>query len=164
MLKDALKPVHRESFTHFFRNQLYFRAVLLIIACAMMTLLVFIYWLNYSYDPLVINKLPVPVSKTVVKQGDYQEMVFSYCKSIGNTDHINRYLVTKTVTVIIPPPDQIGNTPKGCRDNVVVPIPISKISEIGEAQIHWVVEYRVNPIRVITEEFDSETFTIVKGD
>ncbi len=137
-----------------------YRSSILIIGTAMLLGLLMMYWLNAPYHPLELHQSPAPVSPRQVKANGILFAHFDYCKSINATDRITRDLVGDKVVINLPPQVQLANTPVGCQE-IDAPIVLPNVMTYGKYHIHYTIVYKVNPIREVTIEFDTEEFEIV---
>lgn len=116
------------------------------------------YWLLWPNDVLTINKLPVPVTKPEdIKAGRLLVLKFDYCKFNAAEGTVEPSLVSDRNVVLLPTYED--KTPTGC-GKVDVPLILPYTIVEQKYHIHYKITYKVNPLRELTEEFDSAEFIL----
>ena len=112
------------------------------------------FWLWYPYEPLVING-PIEIVNPgkIVNAGENVEYKISYDKKMFLPGTLTRKLIN---TYKIEYPDVTTTAPIG-PDTDIIALPVPVFAHSGEHYIWWSITYRVNPIRYITVQRESET-------
>lgn len=133
--------------------------MLLSLLIAFLTVGLALFWIIYPYNPLVVKSAVVDPNK--VETGDAIFLTIDYCKRAGVGERVNRYLQGNNKVIQLPPVDLEANTSRGC-NKVEIPIRLPDDIIPDLYKLHYVVDYKVNPIRTETIEFYSEEFEVVK--
>ena len=122
-------------------------------------MILFGFWMLYPYNPIVYNKLPYPVlnENHQVRQGQILSYSVDYCKYTDiYPTVIKRYvdgLVFETLA-------GRGVVYEGCRVQVVDNlVPLTLIP--GHYRMQVLIEYKMNPVRVITYTNETEAFEVL---
>lgn len=117
--------------------------------------------LIYPYDTIDVLEQPLPVEPKMIQRGssDYQVKVH-YIKHIDADIHTARHVECGNTIINLTPVER--NFPVG--EGVVymnhTQIPTS--TPLGECKLVYTVNYQVNPIRIITQRFETEMFTVIE--
>jgi hypothetical protein len=119
--------------------------------------IVFLFWWVYPYKTIELNK-PYRIINEVIKAGDILYYEVDYCKFTEASGRIDRQFIDGLIYTM---PGVIATLPCGCHkfiQGITVP------ENLPPATYHLRVysSYEVNPIRTITNQFDSETFIITE--
>jgi len=116
------------------------------------------YWLVFPAQVLEIKKLPIPVTKPEnIKSGRILSLMFDYCKHIDAQGTVEATLVSDKSVIMLP--TYTERLPQGC-SKVTAPMILPYTIIEQDYHIHYKVTYKVNPIREVVEEFDSQEFTL----
>lgn len=119
-------------------------------------IVIVVYWLLHDYKPITFRDPYFPVSKTTVYQGEEIHYTSRYCKPKEITSLVTRSFVNSIIFVT---PSTINNRPAGCHDvriSVLVPLELPP----GRYHMHQIYVYRVNPIRDVKVEMDTNSFIV----
>lgn len=136
-----------------------------IIWIAIISLCVFGYWRNAPYLIFELQQYKADVHPDpILGNGNEQLTVsFDYCKYDDLPAKVKRTLIGSRVSISLPV-DHQEPLAVGCgraERNLLIP----KINNTGTYHIHYEVTYKVNPIRNVTVEYDTQDFEITKeGD
>lgn len=119
--------------------------------------LIFMFWWLYPYKPIKM-KQPFELITSEVKQGGLLTYKQDYCKNTKVMPTVQRYFIDGLIYAT----GEVSPTLKeGCRNNIAS-IQIPRNLPVGEYYMKTVVSYKVNPIRVITYEFSTDKFKVIK--
>lgn len=129
---------------------------------------VFLYWL-YSppKEALSISPRPIPVLTKVVKNDPSCAIIgadrcvvlkLTRCKNIEAFGRISPTFISNTDRV--PAPEIPDRGERRCDTDIIVPFPVPRAAPPGKYHIHFRTVYKVNPITTITQDYDSEEFTV----
>ena len=134
---------------------MYILGIISLILSSFILLLMF-FWTLYPYKPIVINKEPIKVITKEVKKGDILIYELDYCKNDVNDVSISRSFVDG---IIFTTPSITVKNPIGCKvSNVSIQVP-ETLPE-GEYYLKVSYSYQVNPIRKVSVDSTTETFTV----
>lgn len=154
------------------RNQLIISRILyyfgaIVVGLLFLSIFLFIYWANASYDPLVFNYkdkngnesrvLPVLNKNKTVENGGYLALDADFCKTVDVEGNLEVYLVGTTTKTQLVYPKERGQ--KRCI-HTPAPIKLPELVNIEPRHLEFKIIYQVNPIRTVTEEFRTEQFLI----
>lgn len=152
---DVVKP-------SYFLGRSIYAVSLAVLLVAISTLLVFYYWAIQSTNVLTIKDNPVPVERKIVKSGDVQIVNFNFCKNLNIEGSVEWSLVSNKIVILLP--SYKDRSPKSCRQNARKPIILPLITNTDDAyHFHYVITYRINPIKTIMVQFDTQSFKIDGG-
>lgn len=121
--------------------------------------ILFLYWSFQPQDVLEIHNEPFPV-RTIREHPNSDGVVIlkvDYCKKTEAVGRVRTSFVSESRETFLPVAEDKG--PKGC--NVVeLPILIPTDLTPGDYKVKFRVEYKINPIRTVVEEFESSQFTV----
>ena len=115
------------------------------------------WWSFYPYTPIVVE-CPIKVLTPVVRAGDYLVYKIKYDKKMNITGKLSRKLVNSYKIDLTETP---ATSPLG-PDEDSVPVQVPRFADAGEYYLWWSCEYKVNPIRTITIQAQSELFEVVR--
>lgn len=126
---------------------------------------VFLAYLFYLlfFPPHVIDiKMPIhPIPKNV-RAGDNVHVDAQYCKYVDATSIITRSInSTADDNVVVPLTIVASNAPIGCGEffiDATVPASVP----VGEYRLVFSVQYQADPVRMINQKFETESFTVYK--
>lgn len=130
-------------------------SVLTLLSVVGMTLTI-TYWLTFPYEVTNIKKQPMEVLTKELKAGESLFYKIDYCKSMDSTATITKLLVNGLVYHL---GTIEGVFDKGCRVNTVQ-IVIPPELPVGEYHLIQQWSYKVNPVRTIKVQAETETFII----
>lgn len=121
----------------------------------------FTYW---AYQPSDVFKTsgPLFVVPATNMAGGLAKITVSYCKSTSVPGIARTSYVSSSNEVF--QPTTIERSPKGCADNVEIPVVIPKDLVPDTYFIRFKITYRVNPIKTVVEEVDTEKFNVVASN
>lgn len=141
------------------RKKVEFRFMYAVLFVIFVILVLIGYWSLVPVDILEIKKLPVPASKpSDIQSGRLINLRFDYCKYSDVHGVVERTLVSERAVITLPTYKEI--TPKGC-DQVDAPVVLPYTIATQTFYIHYKITYRINPIKTVVEEFDTEEFDIL---
>lgn len=127
------------------------------------------YWSVANDDVLEVKNAPVPV-RTIREHAESDGVVIlrvDYCKKVGATGIVRTSFRGVSREVFLPPAEdkQPAQCNGGRAEPVEVPVLIPTDLPPGKYHIHFRVVYKINRIKEVIEEFDSQEFEVVaKGD
>ena len=119
--------------------------------------LIYMVWWLFPYKTLEVGQ-PYQVISDEVKQGGLLQYEIDYCKYTNKVATVRRQFVDGIIYAI---PEVSANLPKGC-DTEINSVKIPEELPVGTYTLEIVVEYQVNPIRVITHNLKTTPFKVVK--
>jgi len=127
-------------------------------------LFVFAYWKFYSYQPIKINfadsRKVLLIEKKTLRIGDELVYYVNYTKNINVNPTISKFYVDSLIYPVTNSPGLNHPIGKG-RDRIVMEIPKGlPLNEKLKLVINY--NYRVNPIRTIDIQVETEEFTLIK--
>jgi hypothetical protein len=138
--------------------KIYYTASTILLFLSLAVLSVFIFWAVYPYKVLEIKGEVFPVVNKTIKQGGTLYFVSDNCKYMDISSTTSRAFVNSIIYYI---PSTTTNVRMGC-GKVTISVPVSKEMPPGKYHLQNIFQYKVNPIRVITVEHNTEMFTIVE--
>lgn len=106
---------------------------------------------------LEFKKSPASILTKEVKRGEAVVYEVDYCKYIDNPAELTLAFVDG---IMYPQPKSYTNVPRGCRTTQLeTPIPYHLPS--GEYYIDLTIEYKVNAIRTVTHNLQTEKFVVL---
>lgn len=134
---------------------MYILGIISLILSSFILLLMF-FWSIYPYKPIVINKEPIKVITKEVKKGDILIYELDYCKNNKNKVEISRSFVDG---IVFATPTVTTENPLGCTvSNISIQVPETLPN--GEYYLKVSYSYQVNPIRKVSVDSTTETFTV----
>lgn len=122
-------------------------------------LAVFSYWSFYPYKPLEVLNSPVPIRPPTIESGRDKVVIATLkgCKNGSIIPTVTRTLIGQGAVIMTP--SYPGVLSQGCStlDQAII---IPPFVTPGTYHWHWRVAYKVNPIRTMAVEYDSQDFTI----
>lgn len=123
----------------------------------------FYFWSFYPYKPLNVLNAPVPIRPVQLASGVDTTIIATLksCKSTTVLPAVTRTLVGQGVVITTPTYIGVLRT-AGCHtlDQAII---LPQFTPPGTYHIHWVVVYKMNPIRDVTVQYDSENFQVTKA-
>lgn len=119
---------------------------------------VFMFWWLFPYKTTVINNQPYVVSEKVIKQGDNLNYLIDACNYTDKLPTITKQFVDGIVYSI---PESTIKLPSGCHQTVVS-VKVPKNLPAGVYSLKVFVSYKMNPIRTINTEYQTEKFSVIK--
>jgi hypothetical protein len=118
------------------------------------------YWLIYPYKPLVVNG-DAQVLQDKVKAGDSLIYRLDFCKNMDLPVTIRRRFVDGLVYTL--PEFTTHNNKIGCKvQDILLEVP--ETLPDGEYFFYTEFVYKVNPIRSVIVEVESNSFRVIGGD
>jgi len=118
---------------------------------------IFWYWSYFPYKPLEITE-PVKILNKNVKPGETIFAEFSFTKNTNVTPEIHLSMVDGVIYNI--PNYSPVNKPGETKSKIVGVLEVPGSVPCGEYHLHWEADYRMNPIRHIIVEYQSEKFYV----
>jgi hypothetical protein len=134
----------------------YFGSAVLLLALGVA--LLFFFWTLQPTNVLVIKNQPIPAKYGLFNGQRTVDTIFNYCKTGDTTGQLS-YDFVSTTTVIAGPVNPAASN-SGCKDGVHIPVAIPKQAPPDTYHIHWNVSYRLNPIRIVTVQWDTQDFKV----
>jgi len=125
---------------------------------AVIFLIVVGYWMLYPYKVITFNDSVFPMSTKVAKAGQIVSYKVDYCKTTDLSSSVTREFVNALIYVT---PTTINHRPKGCHV-FTMGVVVHKELPPGEYYLHMTYRYKVNPIKEIIVEHNTEKFTVTK--
>lgn len=120
---------------------------------------IILYWLlSPPKEVLSVNPHPIVVLTEKTHPDGLVLIRYNYCKNASATGRLVISLVGEDVQLTLPITTEPN--PKGCEDNVEVPLPIPAQATPGRYHFHFRVTYQVNPLRTIIQDLDTEEFSV----
>lgn len=121
----------------------------------------YVYWVVQAQDVLEIKNAPVTVRmiKDTPQVKGVVVLHVDYCKKVDADGQVRISFVSDSTEVFLPVSTDRGEPV--CRE-ADVPILIPENITPDTYHVHFRVEYQVNPIKDVIEEFDSQPFEIVE--
>jgi hypothetical protein len=119
---------------------------------------VFMIWWVYPYKTVKINQQPYIVSEKVIKQGGQLGYVIDACNYTDVVPTVNKQFVDGIIYTV---PDGVVRLPDGC-NKTIVSVKVPKSLPTGEYTLKIFVSYKMNPIRIITSQYQTEKFSVIK--
>ena len=122
------------------------------------TMVIFFRWTVKTYEPIVFENIPFPISSQEVKQGEYLDYQIKYCKKMEEVPVITKTFVDSIVYSIPQEPQPFLKM--GCQtENIKIYIP--KALPEGEYVIKSTYAVKVNPIRTVNVYTETQPFTVI---
>lgn len=118
--------------------------------------LVFMFWSIYPYKTVVINEQPYLINNTEIKQGNMLNYVIDACNYTNVVPTVTKQFVDGIIYSI---PEGVVMLPIGCH-KTVVSVKIPKNLPTGEYYLKIFVNYKMNPLRNISSEYETEKFIV----
>lgn len=125
------------------------------LAVCMMVIGVVCFWLVWPYDPLTINSIFVEDKELV--QGEPIYYTIDYCKKESSVPRVQHQLVDHLIYNM---PIEYGPLANGCHKTLMV-LPLGSVP-VGKYRLHETRVYRVNILRFVTVEAESNEFAIIR--
>jgi hypothetical protein len=141
------------------KERLAHRIVWCILAMSFFCMGVLVYWAVSNNDVLEVKNSPVPV-RTITPNPTADGVVFlkiAYCKKVKAEGKVRLSFVNQSREVFVP--ISIDRQDPVCK-TAEIPITIPHEIVPAEYHIHFRITYQVNPLKVVTEEFDSLPFKV----
>jgi hypothetical protein len=134
-------------------------SILTLIVAGLILVLLF-YWGVYPYDPLTVNKAEIINTNSTVTQGDILAIKLNYTKRNDVPGLGVRSFVDGIVYQVPPAP---GMLPVGTH-TVIREITIPESLPPGEYYLNNTVLFKMNPIRTVTEVWNTPNFKVVASN
>lgn len=129
---------------------------------------ILLYWI-YSppQEAISVSPNPITVVNKVVKDDGSCESVgysrcvvlrFTRCKNVRSQGRVVITVVGEDVQFTLPV--LTDNEERRCENDKKVPFPIPPQVQPGEYTLHFRTTFRINPLTIITQDFDSESFRV----
>lgn len=148
----------KREFDH--RLGFYIAAALLLVSLSIIALILF--WTLYPFRVLEIRNSPVPVVEERVEAGKLVYALHNYCKFSDAEGLLERRIVSDSTSLALPGIPE--RTKAECRNEVLVPAVVPPQARPGTYRIHHKVTYKVNPLKSLVYEWDSQPFRVVEPD
>lgn len=119
---------------------------------------IFIFWWVFPYKTISISNQPYEVITPTVKQGELMSYKIDYCKYGDYKAEVHKQFIDGIIYSI---PDGNIGLPAGCGSKVVS-IKVPKTLPVGSYKLKVDVSFQVNPIRTISNSYQTEVFSVVK--
>jgi len=119
---------------------------------------IFMFWWIYPYKTVTINQQPYILSEKVIKQGGQLNYVIDACNYTDIVPTINKQFVDGIIYVV---PEGVVRLPDGC-NKTMVSVKVPKNLPTGDYTLKIFVSYKMNPIRTINTNYQTEKFSVIK--
>lgn len=119
---------------------------------------IFMFWWIFPYRTISVSQHPYKVLTPEVKQGQMMTYVIDYCKHTNAIAEVHKQFVDGIIYAV--PESSIG-IEKGCGSKTIS-IKVPKTLPPGDYKLKVDVSFKVNPIRVISNSYETEIFSVVK--
>lgn len=130
----------------------------LVILSAIVVMSVVGFWLFYPYKTTEFRDKIIKVENDTVKAGEEISYSVSYCKYTDVTPEISKTFVDGIIYVA---PGAVSTTKKGCGVNKIH-VTVPKNLPPGVYHLELSYRYKVNPVRTIIINTQTEKFTVIK--
>lgn len=135
----------------------WFARISLLLTAAAVALV--LYWIYSVPANALTVKQPIRVISKTVQPNTYVVLeTEDYCKNVSSTGRVTTSLVSATSQLMLPTGSE--NSPKGCRADAQLVLPIPPQAIPGQYHYHFRAVFQVNPIRTITQDYDTESFVV----
>ena len=141
------------------QQKILFTASWVTIAFTMGLMLLFGYWAFYPYKTVVFNDKNFKIENKTIKQGGIIKYKSDYCKYMDKASITTRSFVNDVIYVM---PASITNRNIGC-NKITVLVKVPDELPMGKYHINMSYKIKVNPIRDIIVEHNTEPFEITEG-
>lgn len=145
------------------KNRMVSKFAYVVLAILASAVFVFLYWSFQPADVLTVRNEPVPVR--IFTNGESGENIIimnvDYCKTVKADGRVRFSFVSKTREVFLPVGED--KQPPSChvRD---IPVIIPSDLPADTYRIKFTIIYTINPIKEVTEVFESLEFDIERSD
>lgn len=117
------------------------------------------WWLLYPYEPITVER-PIKILNQgkSVKVGETLLYEIKYNKHMAICGTLSRKLINNTKIDLS---DSKASAPIG-EDKDIVPVLLPTYADPGTYYLWWSVSYKVNPLRTVTINVESEKFEVIK--
>lgn len=119
---------------------------------------IFMFWWIYPYKTVNINYQPYLINNKEIKQGGQLNYIINACNYTEIVPTVTKQFVDGIVYSV---PDSVVSLPMGC-NKTIVSVKVPKSLPIGEYKLKIFVSYKMNPIRNIISNYETEKFSVVK--
>jgi hypothetical protein len=120
---------------------------------------IFLYWaFQFPRQVLAVKNVPVPVITNPVAAGGVAVLTYDYCKYIDADGKLYTSLISHKTELLLPLADE--RTRKACADHLQVPMIVPPQALPDRYHFHFRATYRLNPLREVTVEWDSQEFEV----
>lgn len=119
---------------------------------------IFMVWWIYPYKTATINQQPYIISESKIKQGDNLNYVIDACNYTDIVPTVTKQFVDGIVYSV---PEGAIRLPMGC-NKTIVSVKVPKNLPTGEYYLKVYVSYKINPIRTIISDYQTERFSVIK--
>lgn len=123
---------------------------------------IFLFWSFQDGDVLEVKNTPVPV-RTIREHPQADGVVIlnvDYCKKLDATGRVRTSFVSDSREIFLPAGED-KQAPECGKREIPVIIPHDIAPDVYKVRFR--IEYEVNPIKTVFEEFDSLPFEVVEG-
>lgn len=134
--------------------------ILVLIAFAIIVFIwaIFMFWWIYPYKTTVVNEQPYLINNTEIKQGGNLNYIIDACNYTEIVPTVTKQFVDG---IIFSVPESAIRLPMGC-NKTLVSVKIPKNLPTGVYYLKVYVSYKMNPIRTINSEYQTEKFSVIK--
>lgn len=119
---------------------------------------IFMIWWIYPYKTAVINHQPYLINNAEIVQGGNLNYMIDACNYTEIVPIVTKQFVDGIVYSV---PEGAIRLPMGCH-KTLVSVKIPKNLPIGDYSLKVYVSYKMNPIRTINSEYQTEKFSVIK--
>ena len=129
-------------------------------ASALSLMLVTLFWLIYPYRIIDVES-PLPTSSNVVNREQVLVSTMTYTKYTDlRPTNVTKSIICEDGNLVTLAAGNGNGLPQGTRTLEVETVVPAKTSK-SICAVHWRVEFKPNPIRVITVWFQTEPFVVI---
>ena len=141
------------------KKELQYIAVVISMSFVVIIFLIFMFWWVYPYKTVEVKSQPYIVEQSPVKQGENLIYVVDYCKYTKVVPIVHKQFIDGIIYSV---PESNVNLPIGCQKiRVSVRVPENLPPDANyRLKVH--TAFQVNPIRIITNEYETEEFSVIK--
>lgn len=118
-----------------------------------------LYWSFQNEDVLQVKNSPFPV-RTIREHPTANGVIIlsvDLCKQTSAVGRVRTSFVSQSRDILLPISEDRG--PKGC-NKVEVPVLIPSDTPADTYRVKFHVDYKINPLKTVVEEFESEPFIV----
>ncbi len=120
---------------------------------------IILFWLySVPMKAIDVTPNPIPVITKTATPGSYIVLKYSYCKNVKSAGRVSISMVSTTSQLMLPTARE--SSEKKCYSSVLAPFPIPPQATPGVYHYHFRAIYQVNPLRSITQDYDTQPFTV----
>jgi hypothetical protein len=141
-------------------NMFWYKLSSVLLCISIFMLGVFAFWAFYPYKTLELKDdvFPILNKDKTIKQGGTLQFVSDNCKYVDLPATTSRAFVNSIIYYV---PTTTTNIRKGC-GKVTINVSVSRELPPGKYYLHNIFQYKVNPVRIMTVEHNTEPFFVIE--